>query len=193
MHATLKNKRGRVKGFTLIELLIVIAIIGALAAIIVVSLTGSTESARKGVAQVNLGQVERMVIILTSVQRIDVKNVCTITSSAEHQNLKKIIDSSIGGGNMFTITGNRMYVRHDRDQARNSGNKRKTLDFSEAGCISNDKSSETWVVWFTPEGGEETYCIDSTSGGEMEKITLSTSKYLQGTAFNSGANCSALK
>ncbi len=50
------------KGFTLIELLIVVAIIGILASIIVVTLTDQTSNAQKKKAQFNVAQAVRGVI-----------------------------------------------------------------------------------------------------------------------------------
>ena len=54
-----KDKHNKRAGFTLIELLIVIAIIGVLASIVVVSLTSTTDDAEKGVAQANVASVAR--------------------------------------------------------------------------------------------------------------------------------------
>ena len=47
-------KKGGLKGFTLIEIIVVIAIIGALAAIIVPSLIGYTRQAKAAVAGISL-------------------------------------------------------------------------------------------------------------------------------------------
>ena len=64
------------KGFTLIELLIVVAIIGVLASIVVVSLSTSTDDAKKNKALFNVAQAARTLVLQQQTGDADAYN-CT--------------------------------------------------------------------------------------------------------------------
>ncbi|MDE0243492.1 MAG: type II secretion system protein [Candidatus Kaiserbacteria bacterium] len=156
------------KGFTLIELLIVIAIIGALATIVVVSLSGNTDDAREKVAQTNLRQIDRLITKMVSIDKVKLKDVCNLNSddneasSAEQTNIRRILDSVIVDGTDVVAnikTKGRGYVA--RTGATLASSVQKTLA---GGCISSANGGGSWVIWYTPKGGTTTYCIDSDDG-----------------------------
>ena len=70
------NKILNSKGFTLIELLVVIAIIGVLASIVVVTLSGSTTSAKDAATVANLRSIPS---VITS--KIDPDNPSTFSGA----------------------------------------------------------------------------------------------------------------
>lgn len=73
-------KINNLKGFTLIELLIVISIISILSGIVIVSLTGETESADNAVKRLNIAQLRTPAIVqelkLRSSPTGDLADVC---------------------------------------------------------------------------------------------------------------------
>ena len=159
-------------GFTLIELLIVIAIIGVLASIVVVSLTGNTDNANESVARSNLSTVNRLFTKLGYEQGGIKQEFCTGTDP-ESVGVQDIVSVSLAesddvGGGKAPIDGTTDKVDGYVDD--DVGNTDTPAD-STAGCLS---MADKWVVWVTMGG--VTYCIDNTSNIAKE-ITLGSTVF----------------
>ncbi|MDE0243493.1 MAG: prepilin-type N-terminal cleavage/methylation domain-containing protein [Candidatus Kaiserbacteria bacterium] len=195
-----RNKGVKGKGFTLIELLIVIAIIGALAAIVIVSLTGSTEDARKSVVQVNLGQIDRLITTMVSVDRVKLKDVCNLLNNPneEQKGIKKVLDAVVVAGETISpiteiTNGGKVYADvGDHVQSIGAGSTIRNRGTA-GGCISSPNGGGSWVIWYTPTGTQKTYCIDSGSS-EVREITIGTDRYRDfvTTGRTNVASCSVL-
>lgn len=152
------------KGFTLIELLIVIAIIGALASIVVVSLSGSTNQAKEAVLTSNFGQVERIITAASTVKAI--KAGFCIGTTSEDKALQQIIKSyelpnqTAGSG---TFSTRNLY--HDGGDGNVAGN--DDISTVKSGCLSKGTEAVVWLTGTSDDGSAVTYCVDS--GGSIDK------------------------
>ncbi|MDE0243253.1 MAG: prepilin-type N-terminal cleavage/methylation domain-containing protein [Candidatus Kaiserbacteria bacterium] len=179
------------KGFTLIELLIVIAIIGALAAIVVVSLSGSTNKASNAVLQSNFGQAERIITSLPALNGVD-ENFC-VAGATEGSAIRKIIDSFGTSGNFVASSGVITTGKYGYGIGGNSTKANTTLATAKSGCISGKVSGKGQaVVWLTgtdSDGTDVTYCVDS-KGNSLKNIKTSaaTMTTVAGTLLCSSVN-----
>ena len=131
----LKNKNG---GFTLVELLIVIAIIGVLAATVVVSLGSQTNEARKGSVKIGVSSIRNLATV-TVVEGVKGSSVCDdIYPKVSGE--KSGWDWGDGGNTQATLC-----------LANEAGGNGEI-------CCAGDK--EKWVVWGQGDAGE-VYCADS--------------------------------
>lgn len=153
-------------GFTLIELLIVIAIIGALASIVVVSLSGSTDKADNAVLESNFGQVERLVISLPTLRDIEADfcinddDESTTKGASEREAVRKIIKSIDSAAADLTVSN-----------ASAFGSAGTNKDDKAAGCVSVAKKLAVWLSGKDKDGNDVVYCVDST-GVTNRKQTL---------------------
>lgn len=164
-----KNKKG---GFTLIELLIVIAIIGVLAATVVVSLGSQTDSAKEGSAKVGVSSV---------------RNLATVS----------VVDSDRG----TTAVCEYMYPKVSGEKGSwdwgdgGDGNECNAVDSTtaaESGQICCASSDTDWVIWSALPTDGKMYCTDS--GGYSGEITKdgtpdSTKSVVKGNASTSPTGC----
>ena len=158
------------RGFTLIELLIVIAIIGIISAVVVVSLSEDTKTATKNIAKSNLAQVQRLFAKEETRRGKVEKDFCTGTQD-EIKGVKLIIDSALGaGGAASTGSGSAVTNTNINGYLKSSVTRNSRINQSPSGCLAKENN---WVVWLTTEDGE-TYCAES-SDGDITKITLDAS------------------
>ena len=130
------------KGFTLIELLIVIAIIGILAGIVIVSLSGSTDNAEDAAVKANLRSVATL---YAEVFAKDSEAASLCANSKVQEAMKTVF----GDSEPVDVPGDpHRYTKGVLGAA------------TKAGCVSNDKGN--WVVWAdlsTTDG--MAWCVDS--------------------------------
>ena len=157
------------KGFTLIELLIVIAIIGILASIIVVTLGGETNAAADAKNKANVAQLSSLSFSkLFKDNKLNYLNVCASGSNRVPE--IGIILNAIGAtvNQSSTVspgTANKLLI------FANTNDSLGTFANIGTGCLSN---KQKWVVWFDlkEKTGREVWCVDS--GGFRGEITLQT-------------------
>ena len=166
------NKKG---GFTLIELLIVVAIIGVLAGIVVISISGSTDDAKEAARKSNLRAMGTVYAQAQAISldgtTIALKNFChDMGSGGEIDGLDNQVESimgtvfaSISGGNTSEATGTSSDAATYLHTAVGGGSK----VLPKAGCASSDNG---WVVW-TELSGTDYWCIDSAGFSGKESIS----------------------
>ncbi len=157
------NIKNKERGFTLIELLIVIAIIGVLAATVVVSLGSQTDQAQKGSTKIGVSSIRNLATVAVAEGGVD-------DASGTKQPLGPtgvcplIYDQVSGekGGWDWGKQGTDKAAQCGADAANSTG---------EICCASADKA---WVLWGLFDGigrpGGKVYCVDST--GFAGEITL---------------------
>ena len=149
------------KGFTLIELLIVIAIIGILAAIVVVTLGGETNTASDVAKKANVAQLSTSSYQASYNPGRGVLNylpVCDSASAAEYASIR-IITNSIGADKPLATAVTGLEVLLSNETAGSTTSTNADLK-NKSGCIS---SANAWVVWFAlAEETDKSWCIDST-------------------------------
>ena len=153
------------KGFTLIELLIVIAIIGILAGIVIVSLSGSTDDANDTAVRANLRSVATL---YAEVFADNIKGISTSLSLCDNSKVKsamdKIFEISTPTGTTRDVAG--VYARPGT--AGSTG----IYSAAKAGCVSNDNGA--WVVWSDLSSTDgNAWCIDS-DGHNGERVIGTT-------------------
>ena len=147
------------KGFTLIELLIVIAIIGVLAATVVVSLGSQTDKARQGSVKIGVSSI---------------RNLATVA----------VVEGGVGGTALGNGASNEVcdlihkQVSGEKDQWTWNGTAEcKTDDLDATGeicCSSTAPPNNKWVLWGTGESGK-VYCADSSGFAGSVSTTDQTS------------------
>ena len=182
------------KGFTLIELLIVVAIIGVLAGIVVVSVGGSGEDASDSVKKANMRSVGTIYaqMIVTEAKQGEFSgrgNFCGgdidgISGNNNHEieiQIRNVLQTIVGtragirdndfasGGSAGVQAGVAHYL--SGTGGLSSGNSRTVPD---AGCASTNTA---WVVWSNLEGGGF-WCTDSQGfvGKKASKKSLGNNK-----------------
>ena len=153
------NKKG---GFTLIELLIVIAIIGVLAATVVVSLGSQTDKAQQGSVKIGVSSIRNLATVVV-VEGKDSEG----TALSSSNKVCKAIYSQVSG--------------EKGDWTWKSATECATVDgatgVNESGeiCCASTHSgnTSTWVLWGAGKSGEY-YCADST--GFAGDVTQSGSR-----------------
>ncbi len=167
------------KGFTLIELLIVVAIIGILASIVVVSLTGQGSKASDAALKSNLRSVATAVSneAANNLSSFQQSTVCTLES------VKSIMDTifeTVKGQASNTVTTGsgttqvNMYIAPfvdatDAAAAVAQGTAPVTGNTIRYGCASNKGG---WAVWGQlSEDSAKYFCLDSYGSVGTSKLT----------------------
>ena len=136
------------RGFTLIELLIVIAIIGVLAATVVVSLGDQTAAAKRGSAKASVASV-------ASLARIEVD-----TKDKDFDNASNALCDAL----LPNVTGEKKASWEWQPGTQCEANDADGVPQGEI-CCSSDNN--VWVVWsnISGDGADdgEVYCADSTT------------------------------
>ena len=140
------------KGFTLIELLIVISIIGILAGIVIVSLSGSTDNAEDAATKANLRSVATLYAEVFA-ENNAAPSLCENTKVHEAMNtvfgeVGTRIDGTNTDVDIYTVNA--------------------ITDTTKDGCVSD--SSGEWVVWSELATENEAWCVDS--GGKNGQISI---------------------
>ena len=175
------------KGFTLIELLIVIAIIGILAGIVIVSLSGSTDNAEDAAVKANL----RSVATLYAEVFADDSEKPSLCKNTKVQEAMKTVFGKAGVGSTDETNPETadpfIYTDGDLGPA------------TEAGCVSNNDGN--WVVWadLSKEDGMA-WCVDSAgkngvvdaSAGD-DDIYAIDNEDLVATGTSSKISCESIK
>ena len=177
------------KGFTLIELLIVVAIVGALAGIVVISVGSSADDASDSVRKANMRVIGTLYAQMLAQEATEgvldhKENFCRGNIHTDNPRVDRVEKQmgiilqevvgqrkSAGGDFSGTVNG---YM-----SGRISGNKVPVH-----GCVS---SISGWVVWNTLESGKF-WCVDSI-GSAGEK---STKRNIGSNLAASELECSAL-
>ena len=147
------------KGFTLIELLIVVAIIGVLSSVVLVSLSTTEDTANTNVSQLELGQLRTVGVEYKDANSGSFATFCNtdsgtlLTNSASSD--EKVKKASESAETIIVSISERFSTR---------GNNRIL-------CASN---KDAWVAAFRLEdvdatNGENWYCVDS--AGRSKEIT----------------------
>ena len=168
------------KGFTLIELLIVIAIIGILAGIVIVSLSGSTDNAEDSATKANLRSVATLYAEVFAEQN----KAASLCDNTKVQSAMNKVFGGTTGGTLAAGTSADVFAVGTVDA--------ETLD----GCASTDSGS--WVVWSDLSGANgRAWCIDSdgfngqvvANDGNDDEYEISHAALTGGTAVN----CDSIK
>ena len=137
------------KGFTLIELLMVIAIIGILASVILISLNISRSKGANAAVKSNLQSVRSQAELIYDQNGASYATVCT--DSVITKVINKAAESGLGTGSTFAV---------------NSGSGQT---ITTANCNSDASGWAASVPLKTPEGPRLYWCLDS-SGTAIGKI-----------------------
>ena len=165
------------KAFTLIELLVVVAILGALAAIVVVPLVGNTFQARHAVMKSDIRTAQRIIGSLTAVEGVDWEH-CT-SETDEGRQLRRLVDKHSTSGTNYTYAP-QCFRKWKHCGGHDIGSAYLTPHFqgipnlvsTESGCVSSIGSGGLWqrgddhtlMLYLTgtnSEGVRITTCIDT--------------------------------
>ena len=152
------NKKYK-KGFTLIELLIVIAIIGVLAATVVVSLGSQTDKAQQGSVKIGVSSIRNLATIAV----VEGKGADGTKLTGSNKVCKAIFPQ---------VSGEKGDWTWGKDDPSDECKSNVTLGAGEICCSSvaaTGGNPEKWVLWGAAETGN-VYCADST--GFAGSVTL---------------------
>ena len=156
----LKNKGG----FTLIELLIVIAIIGVLAATVVVSLGSQTDEARTGSVKIGVSSI---------------RNLATVT----------VVEGVKQGSTVCNDIYTKVSGEKDTWIWKATTPCTKAADADGKGAICCASSGDKWVVWGKGSGSNY-YCADSSGYAGENAGTGGTAKTVSsGTGIDGTLGC----
>ena len=184
---TMFNVKSGSKGFTLIELLIVIAIIGVLAATVVVSLGSQTQKAGSGSAKLGVSSLRTLALV----------EVTTEGLSLSGQKLCDNIYEDVSGEKAsWEWTKTRHCERDDLIAGTGlaAANARGSSSAAKAGEICCHAKDKKWVIWGALPGADgrasgktknDIYCADSK--GFLGELDLSVATNLNTAA--SKAEC----
>lgn len=148
------------KGFTLIELLIVIAIIGILASITMVSLTGIQKKSKDNAATISMNQI-RIGAEMDYNKNNSFNNICPSSSSGNGRFDTKGLGDSISGNPVLTA------IKDAQNALGSSAISNSTV----AGYIDCKNSDTAYAVIITLNTGF--YCVDSNNfAGKRTSATL---------------------
>ena len=160
-------KNNKKSGFTLIELLIVIAIIGVLAATVVVSLGSQTDTARQGSVKIGVSSVRN----LATVAAVEGKVGTTAIADTGTNTLCDLIYSKVSGEKTnWTWDGTNECTANGLGDGTG-------VVAGEICCSSPNKT--TWVIWGNKDSadgakdGKEVYCADSNGYAGDVKLAAS--------------------
>ena len=169
------NIKNKERGFTLIELLIVIAIIGVLAATVVVSLGSQTDQAQKGSTKIGVSSIRNLATV--AVAENGVTDADGNETALDSAGVCKLIYDQVSGEKADWTWGGNAVASKKTDIC----NADQSDKVGEVCCSSAEKE---WVVWSlldksgipanSPDGtvrpGSIVYCVDSK--GFAGEITL---------------------
>lgn len=188
------NRKNKEKGFTLIELLIVIAIIGVLAATVVVSLGSQTDQAQKGSTKIGVSSIRNLATVAVAEGGVPNPDY----DPADTASPKKLVLGNPGicpliydqvsgekGEWSWGAKGATKTTQCDADGADSVG---------EICCAS---ASKAWVLWGSYDGkgrsaGGTVYCADSTGfAGEITLVAkvANSTKLVNGDAAKAVVTC----
>ena len=187
------NNTTKKGAFTLIELLIVVAIIGVLAGIVVISISGSTEDASKAAKKSNLRVIGTVYAQAQGLKvnggAVDLSKFCGgEMGTAEDVNVLESQVISVMGAVFGTVGDPKNDVNtkvggSSSDATTYTNEPLSGTNLSEAGCAS---SASGWVVWADTTTGKY-WCIDSTGfAGEQEDEVIAGGKILAGEVTCNG-------
>ena len=183
MKNLLQKKSHISKGFTLIELLIVIAIIGVLAATVIVSIGSQTGSASKSRTKLGVSSVRTLAFAETAVNtRLSGQGLCDMTYpkiSGEKEDWEWTKSRQCDEGDLIGASG--LAAASARGSAKDAV----------AGEICCHASGGRWVIWSalpdadgsgTGKTGKDIYCADS--NGFLGELDLTTASNLRTNSNN---------
>ena len=195
------NNTTKKGAFTLIELLIVVAIIGVLAGIVVISISGSTDDANKAAKKSNLRVMGTVYAqaqgLKVNGKGVDLSKFCggDMGSAADGLDILESQVISVMSA-VFNTVGNTTDDEADRLSAGTNSaaqlytNKElgaTSQTITEAGCAS---SANGWVVW-TNLSGNDYWCIDS-RGFAGEEVIASATLTAQGKIGVAEVDCKSI-
>ena len=170
------NRKNKERGFTLIELLIVIAIIGVLAATVVVSLGNQTENAQDSSVKIGVASLRNLATASVSEGKVDGKE---IKPSESGKTLCNLMRGEVSGGK--TAWDWKPTVDCKANDAATAG---------EICCSSPSKTE--WVVWAdlakTNSTGTEDYVYCADHKGFAGELVLGTDNDGDAKVITGGAN-----
>ena len=178
------NINNKERGFTLIELLIVIAIIGVLAATVVVSLGSQTDKAQEGSIKLGISSIRNVATVAVTEGGVPNPNYSS-TAAANSPNSKEKLPLDTNGvcpliyEQVSGEKGGWTWGSLGTDKT-----KKCTADSSDAiGEVCCASSNKKWVIWAKLTTGDRTstpkatvYCADSVGfAGEIDLKAAVTS------------------
>jgi prepilin-type N-terminal cleavage/methylation domain-containing protein len=173
------------KAFTLIELLVVIAIIGILSGLIVISMSGATNSANDAKRKANVDAIRKALVIYgtlngmaypiqatqCNIGPVGTTNRCTVLATALSELLPTLPVDPVSGYYTYISNGTDFTVSAILSNA-NFYSSSSTSGFTSAmgtscySILNSGKSTGSGIYWINPAGTPfQVYCDMTTSGG----------------------------
>ena len=166
------------KGFTLIELLIVIAIIGILAGIVVISLSGSTEGANDAAKKANLRSAATLYADIFD--KKDSNNNST-SSLCKDSPQVQVVFENIDSNTALDTTPTAAVDLYATGISNDILTAASTI-----GCASVNKK---WVIWAELSETQKGWCIDSAGfNGKIDMKGVGTAYAITAASGTAGIN-----